>query len=94
MPTPYLLTPHPYRNLALFTAVVGTLLLWRYAQAQGMAAFAAVVFLFAGALVAIVAVILALRQRDSGMVIQNLLLMLWQIGFPLAWMAKLYHQAV
>ncbi len=94
MPTPYLLNPQPYRNLAAFIAIVGSILLWRYQAEQGMAAFAAVVLLFAGALAAIAAVVLALRQRDAATVIQGLLLMLWQIGFPLLLMSKLYHQAV
>ncbi|MDO5070588.1 MAG: hypothetical protein Q4D78_10450 [Neisseria zoodegmatis] len=94
MSAPYLLTPQPYRGLAVFTAVVGTLLLWRYVSAESVAAFAAVILLFLGALVAIAAVVLALRRRDSAIVIQGLLLMLWQIGFPLAWMAKIGQQAV
>lgn len=91
----YLLTPRPYRTLSALTALVGTLLLWRYAaSAQSIAAFAAVVLLFAGALIAIAAVIFALRQRESGTAIQCLLLMLWQVGFPLVWMAKVGQQAV
>ena len=91
---PYLLMPQPYRNLAAFIAIVGSILLWRYQAAQVMAAFAAVVLLFAGALVAIAATLLALRQKDSGTAVQSLLLVLWQIGFPLVLMSKLYHQAV
>ncbi|HFC8518253.1 TPA: hypothetical protein ACFP41_001115 [Neisseria weaveri] len=92
--TSYFKTPQPYRNLSAFIAVVGTLLLWRHGPAQGSAAFAAILLLFAGALIAIGTVFLALRRKDSATVIQSLLLMLWQIGFPLVWMAKLYHQAV
>ncbi|MFV2030339.1 hypothetical protein [Neisseria sp. S1] len=92
-PAPIWLQPKPYRNIAVFTAVTGTLLLARHSQSQDIAAFAAVVFLFAGAIVAIAAVVLALRLRDSGTAIQSLLLMLWQIGFPLVLMAKIYHQA-
>ncbi|UOO81814.1 hypothetical protein LVJ83_13040 [Uruburuella testudinis] len=95
MPTPpYLLTPQPYRNLAAFIAVIGSLLLWRHYAGQGIAAFAAVMLLFAGALCAMAAVVLALHLRDNGTAIQSLLLMLWQIGFPLILMSRLYHQAV
>lgn len=78
-PAPIWLQPKPYRNISVFTAVTGTLLLARHSQSQDIAAFAAVV--------------LALRLRDSGTAIQSLLLMLWQIGFPLVLMAKIYHQA-
>ena len=43
----------------------------------------------AGGLVAMVAVLLAIKQRDGTAIIQSLLLMLWQIGLPLLAMAKL-----
>lgn len=78
-----------YRNLAFFTAVVGSLLIWRHSQHIGAAAFAAVLFLFAGALAAIAAALLALKARNNLVLIQSLLLMLWQIGLPLAVMSRL-----
>lgn len=43
---------------------------------------------------AMAAVLLALRLRQSGTTVQCLLLMLWQIGLPLVLMSRLYHQAV
>nr|HRM22773.1 FAD-binding domain-containing protein [Neisseria sp.] len=92
--SPYWLQPAPYRNLAALTAFAGSLLLWRYWPQQDMAAFAAVLLLFFGALVAMAAVLLALRLRQSGTTVQCLLLMLWQIGLPLVLMSRLYHQAV
>ncbi|WP_338809226.1 hypothetical protein V6667_08865 [Neisseria leonii] len=78
-----------YRNLTVFTAVTGSLLIWRHGGGISYAAFAAVLFLFAGALVAAAAVLLALRQRSHVVVIQGLLLMLWQIALPLAVLARL-----
>ena len=92
--SPYWLQPAPYRNFAALTAFAGSLLLWRYWPQQDMAAFAAVLLLFFGALVEMAAVLLALRLRQSGTTVQCLLLMLWQIGLPLVLMSRLYHQAV
>lgn len=90
----YYSSPYPYRNLAAFIAIVGSILLWQYHAQQGSAAFAAVLLLFAGAVLAIVAVLLALKIRDAGTAIQAILLLLWQIGFPLILLTRLYHQAV
>ncbi|MDO5638303.1 MAG: hypothetical protein Q4G28_00340 [Neisseria sp.] len=92
--TPRLLTPQPYRNLAALIAIVGSLLLWRYHADAGIAALAAVVLLFAGALSAIAAVFLALRLKDSATTVQSLLLLLWQVGFPLVLLSRLYHAAM
>ena len=74
--SPYWLQPAPYRNFAALTAFAGSLLLWRYWPQQDMAAFAAVLLLFFGALVAMAAVLLALRLRQSGTTVQCLLLIL------------------
>ena len=83
------LQPYRYRNLAAFMAVVGSILLWRHGQTVDMAAFSVIVFLLLGGLVAMVAVLLAIKQRDGTAIIQSLLLMLWQIGLPLLAMTKL-----
>lgn len=91
--TPRYLQPYPYRNAAAFIAIVGSLLLWQHYAAQSTAALAAVLLLFIGALLAMVAILLALRLRDSGTAIQSVLLVLWQIGFPLLLLTQLYHQS-
>lgn len=81
--------PYLYRNIAAFVAVVGSILLWRHGQAVDMAAFSVVVFLFVGGLVAIAAVLLAIKQGNATLIIQSVLLMLWQIGLPLVMINKL-----
>ncbi len=91
--TPLYLRPQLYRNAAAFIAIVGSILLWRHYAAQNLAALAAVLLLFTSALLAMAAILLALRQRDSGTAVQGVLLVLWQIGFPLLLLTQLYHQA-
>ena len=92
--SPYWLQPAPYRNFAAPPPFVGLPLVWRDWPLQGMVGVAALLLLFFGALVAMAAVLLALRLRQSGTTVQCLLLMLWQIGLPLVLMSRLYHQAV
>ncbi|MDO4997139.1 MAG: hypothetical protein Q4E16_00675 [Neisseria sp.] len=78
------------RNIAFFIAMTASLLLWRYGDVPSVPLFAAIVYAFFGALLAMAAAILALSQRlPSGVIIQSLLLMLWQIGLPLMVMNKL-----
>lgn len=82
------LKPETYRNAAAFIAVLGSLLLWRH-NAVSTAAFAAVMLMFSGALLAVVAVSLALRNKNNGLIIQSLILMFWLVALPLTVMMRL-----
>lgn len=86
------LQPETYRNAAAFIAVIGSLLLWRH-NAVSAAAFAAVMLMFVGALSAVVAVLLALRRKEGGLIIQSLILMFWLVALPLAVMMRLAETA-
>ena len=91
--TPRYLQPEPYRNAATFITIIGSYLLWKYSAEQDIEALAAILLLFVGALAGMITILLALRVRDGGTAIQGVLLVLWQIGFPLVLLTQLYHHA-
>lgn len=49
--------------------------------------------MFVGALSAVVAVLLALRRKEGGLIIQSLILMFWLVALPLAVMMRLAETA-
>ncbi|MDO5059487.1 MAG: hypothetical protein Q4D82_06030 [Neisseria sp.] len=83
------LNPRLYRNLAAAIAVLGSLLLWRHGNSTDIAAFAAVMLMFFGALLAVIAASLALKAKNNGLIIQSLILMFWLVALPLTVMMKL-----
>lgn len=84
--------PKRYRNGAMFIALIGSVLLWQHHGQQNLSALMAVVLLFIGAVLGMVSVFLSLKLEKISILIQSLLLILWNVGFPLIIMVQAYHQ--
>ena len=74
-----------YRDFAFVSAIIGTLLI---SFAADLPAFIGVILMFIGSASAIFAVILSLRTKQTGDVISGLLILAWNVLFPLIMTAR------
>ncbi|MDO5686812.1 MAG: hypothetical protein Q4G42_05460 [Neisseria sp.] len=77
-----------YRSFAFVLAVCGSLLLYFGFSGDMLWAFIGVIVMFVGAVGAIVAVMMGIRDKNVHEIMLSLLLLLWLVLLPLIMMAR------
>ncbi len=70
-------------SLAFVVAAIGSLLMTLNWQAQNIVAFAGVLIMFLAAIVAIIGVALALKEKNGQLIVKNIIVMMWAVLLPL-----------
>lgn len=81
-----------YRSAAFMAAVVGSLLLYFGLAEQSLWAFVGFIIMFLGAAIAIVAVVLGIRDKSVHEIVLGLVLLMWLVLLPLIMLSRQLSQ--